>query len=68
MKVRDIDQPFRVIYTNGDIVKGFLDLKSAEDDAKERNQRAIALGLWSRYLAQAKPLDHIPGLSPSEQE
>jgi len=54
-KVLDKDQPFRVCHTNGDIIKGFLDLSSATEDAKERNQRASSLGLQARYLASAKP-------------
>lgn len=46
-----LDDPFRVSHTNGDVVAGFSDLQSAEDDAKERNQRALRLGLRARYIA-----------------
>lgn len=50
-----LDDPFRVSHTNGDVVAGFKDLQSAENDAAERNERALKLGLRARYLAGPKP-------------
>ena len=54
-KIFDKDKPFLVCHTNGDVVKGFDDLASAEADAKERNNRALNLGIRSRYIAGKKP-------------
>ena len=55
MRNPDVDKPFRVSHTNGDLIKGFMTMPDAETDAKERNQRAIDLGLSARYLAAPKP-------------
>ncbi len=55
MKAPDIDKPFHVSHTNGDLIKGFLTMPDAEADAKERNLRALDLGLRARYLAAPKP-------------
>ena len=55
MKNPDVDKPFHVLYANGDFIKGFMTMPDAETDAKERNQRALDLGLRARYLAAPKP-------------
>ena len=47
-KVYEKDKPFRVSHTNGDIVAGFSDLESAQEDAAERNTRAQSLGIRAR--------------------
>lgn len=48
-KVRDKDQPFRVIHPNGDIMKGYSDLQSAREDTEERNARGRASGFGDIY-------------------
>jgi hypothetical protein len=48
--------PFRVSHTNGNIVAGFNDIASAEEDAKQRNQRSLNLGMSARYIALEKPV------------
>jgi hypothetical protein len=47
--------PFRVRHDNGDILQGFDDLQSAQDDAADRNKRAKEFGLTCRYHAEVKP-------------
>lgn len=54
-KVLDEKRPFRVHHDNGNIVKGFDDLASAQDDAAERNKRAKEYDLACRYHAAARP-------------
>ncbi|KKL63094.1 hypothetical protein LCGC14_2178570 [marine sediment metagenome] len=54
-KIPDIERPYRVSHTNGDIIKGLMTIEAAEADAKERNQRALDIGFRARYIASAKP-------------
>jgi len=52
----DLQKPFRSIHEQtGDLVKGFADMQSAEEDAKVRNERAKEIGTVARYKAIAKP-------------
>ena len=54
-KILNKDLPFRVSYTNGDIIKGFMTMASAEADAANRNERALNLGSPTRYIATYEP-------------
>lgn len=50
-KILDKNMLFRVSHTNGDIIKGFPTMPSAEADAVDRNKRALDLGSRARYIA-----------------
>lgn len=54
-KIKMTDKPFRVTHPNGDVVAGFLDLDSAEIDAKARTERALSLGLDIHYDSCVNP-------------
>ena len=56
-KTPDKDLPFRVSYTNGDVIKRFISMASAEEDAANRNKRALSLGSPARYIVIYYPDD-----------
>lgn len=51
----DLEKPFHVVHSNGDLIKGFLDEVSAIKDAEERNIKAEKLGIKSCYKSISKP-------------
>ena len=51
----DLKKPFHVVHSNGDLIKGFEDQGSADNDAKDRNARAEILGVSCRYKMILKP-------------
>ncbi len=54
-KIPDVERPFHVSFTHDELIKGFMTMEAAEADAKERNLRALDLGLHACYLAAPKP-------------
>lgn len=52
-KVKDVDQPFRVVTNLGTLVRGYATMEEAEQSVPDRNARAKELGIQTTYEAKA---------------
>ena len=52
-KVKDVEQPFRVVTNLGTLVRGYATMEEAEASVPDRNARAEELGIETRYSATA---------------
>jgi len=54
VKTPDNQRLFQVKHDNGDILAGFDDAQSAQEDAADRNKRAVEFGLKCQYHVEPK--------------